>query len=172
LYPRKVFEQRKKFQAPVYIAIHPEIQKYISQFVQSCYPLLEKVFIRLCLNHLLTHFILKGDIRCINLTVKNEKDDSIIEKVVFEINSVLKHVDIPLFKVYESESTCTLDDIEHHLRACLLKLNAIPSLLNNPAFSENRTFSLSIETMEGGYPALSHDKQQNVVRKTLFLKEK
>ncbi|KAL4211427.1 MAD2 mitotic arrest deficient-like 2 [Rhizopus azygosporus] len=145
LYPRKVFEQRKKFQAPVYIAIHPEIQKYISQFVQSCYPLLEK-----------------GDIRCINLTVKNEKDDSIIEKVVFEINSVLKHVDIPLSKMYESESTCTLDDIEHHLRACLLKLNAIPSLLNNPAFSENRTFSLSIETTEGGYPVLSHDKQQDV----------
>ncbi|CEG82876.1 hypothetical protein RMATCC62417_16868 [Rhizopus microsporus] len=145
LYPRKVFEQRKKFQVSVYIAIHPEIQKYISQFVQSCYPLLEK-----------------GDIRCINLTVKNEKDDSIIEKVVFEINSALKHVDIPLSKVYESESTCTLDDIEHHLRACLLKLNAIPSLLKNPAFSENRTFSLSIETTEGGYPTLSHDKQQNV----------
>ncbi|RCH94113.1 hypothetical protein CU097_010362 [Rhizopus azygosporus] len=41
---------------------------------------------------------MKGDIRCINLTVKNEKDDSIIEKVVFEINSVLKHVDIPLSK--------------------------------------------------------------------------
>ncbi|CEG64267.1 hypothetical protein RMATCC62417_01270 [Rhizopus microsporus] len=87
LYPRKVFEQRKKFQAPVYIAIHPEIQKYISQFVQSCYPLLEE-----------------GDIRCINLTVKNEKDDSIIEKVVFEIKSVLKHVDIPLSKVASFKS--------------------------------------------------------------------
>lgn len=84
----------------------------------------------------------------------------------------MKHVDIPLSKMYESESTCTLDDIEHHLRACLLKLNAIPSLLNNPAFSENRTFSLSIETTEGGYPVLSHDKQQDVVRKAFFFKQK
>lgn len=66
-----------------------------------------------------------------------------IEKFVFEINSYK-------LNSYKSESSCTLNDIEYHLRACLLKLNSI-HLIHPP--SENYTFSLSIETLQGEYPS-------------------
>lgn len=43
LYPKAVFKQQKKFEVPVYIALHPEVYDYIANFVQSCQPSLEKV---------------------------------------------------------------------------------------------------------------------------------
>lgn len=43
IYPRSIFERQKKFEIPVHIAIHPDVQAYISNFVQTCFPLMEKV---------------------------------------------------------------------------------------------------------------------------------
>lgn len=42
LYPRSIFEKEKKFRVPVYIATHPGVQEYISNFVQTCYSLIAK----------------------------------------------------------------------------------------------------------------------------------
>ncbi|EPB83970.1 hypothetical protein HMPREF1544_09241 [Mucor circinelloides 1006PhL] len=132
LYPKAVFKQQKKFQVPVYIALHPQVHAYIANFVQSCQPLLEK-----------------GDVKFIALTVM-ENADMPVEKFVLEIRSLLHDTNIPVNDILQSESSFTLADLEQHLRACLIKLNTY-QFPNKPA-SENKTFSLSIEKMQGGHP--------------------
>lgn len=81
-----------------------------------------------------------------NLTVRSK--ERIIEKFVFEIRSVLSQLNVSLNDIYLTESSCTLADIEQHLRACLLKLNAF-QFTHRP---ENFSFYLSVETLEGGCP--------------------
>ncbi|KAI8047967.1 DNA-binding protein [Gilbertella persicaria] len=130
IYPRAIFETQKKFQVPVKVATHPDVQEYIASFVQSCHPLLEK-----------------GLVKFISLTVL--KDDNVAEeKFVFEINSILNTVDIPLEILQESESIYTMGDLEQHLRACLIKLGSVVQ----ESTDNDRRFALSIETVQDGYP--------------------
>ncbi|KAI9275125.1 DNA-binding protein [Helicostylum pulchrum] len=77
LYPRSIFEKEKKFQVPVYIATHPGVQEYISNFVQACYSL-----------------IAKDDIRFISLTILQQ--DEAVEKFVFEINLTCQEKELTL----------------------------------------------------------------------------
>ncbi|KAI8094493.1 DNA-binding protein [Thamnidium elegans] len=77
LYPRSIFEKQKKFQVPVYIATHPGVQEYISNFVQACYSL-----------------IAKDDIRFICLTILQQ--DEAVEKFVFEINLTCQEKELTL----------------------------------------------------------------------------
>lgn len=85
----------------------------------------------------------------IALTVM-ENADMPVEKFVLEIRSLLHDTNIPVEDILQSESSFTLADLEQHLRACLIKLNTY-QFPNKPT-SENKTFSLSIEKMEGGHP--------------------
>jgi mitotic spindle assembly checkpoint protein MAD2B len=86
---------------------------------------------------------------------------------VFEINSYLKSLDVPTDLLLESESIYALADLEQHLRACLIKINACPppptspSKTNTPNYDDHSpetpppkdiTFSLSIEKTQDGYP--------------------
>ncbi|CEP19692.1 hypothetical protein [Parasitella parasitica] len=136
LYPKAIFKQQKKFQMPVYIALHPEVRDYIANFVQSCQPLLEKVLV-------------VGDVKFIALTVLQDADTP-TEKFVLEIRSLLHSVDIPVDVILESGSTFTLADLEQHLRACLLKM--VTYQPSNKLDTEDRTFFLSVEKIHGGLP--------------------
>lgn len=75
-----------------------------------------------------------------------------VEKFVFEINSYLRDADVQLPDdlIMESESIYTLADLEQHFRACLIKINACEPRPNTANIE--RTFSLSIEKIEEGYP--------------------
>lgn len=100
-----------------------------------------------------------------------------IEKFVFEINSYLKNLDIPLDMILESESIYALADLEHHLRACLVKMNACPprpssssttpspnseSSSSEPKLqSSDITFQLSIEKNQDGYPERSKSSKKD-----------
>ncbi|CAO3701860.1 unnamed protein product [Rhizopus stolonifer] len=86
-----------------------------------------------------------------NLTVKSK--ERIVEKFVFEIRSVLSQLNVPLNDIYLAESSCTLANVEQHLRACLLKLNAF-QFTHTP---EDFSFYLSVETLEGGRPLNNMD---------------
>ncbi|KAI8644287.1 DNA-binding protein [Parasitella parasitica] len=141
LYPKAIFKQQKKFQVPVYIAFHPEVHDYVANFVRSCQPLLEK-----------------GDVKFIALTVLQDTDMP-TEKFVLEIRSLLHKVDIPADVILESGSTFTLADLEQQLRACLVKLITYQSKkLDN----QDKTFSLSVEKIEGGLPQQSQDNDTAV----------
>ncbi|KAK4515216.1 oxidation resistance protein 1 [Mucor velutinosus] len=133
LYPKAVFKQQKKFQVPVYIALHPQVHAYIADFVQACQPLLET-----------------GNVRFIALTVMEDADRP-LEKFVLEIRSLLHNTNIPADTVLQSESSFTLADLEQYLRACLIKLNTY-QFPNKQTTSDTRTFILSIEKIQGGYP--------------------
>ncbi|KAI8878865.1 hypothetical protein K501DRAFT_257804 [Backusella circina FSU 941] len=54
------------------------------------------------------------------------------------------------FFFFFRDSTCTLGDVEQHLRACLLKLGTCNSILQ--ANTSPCTFRLSVEKANGGYP--------------------
>lgn len=84
-----------------------------------------------------------------------------VEKFVLEIRSILQNVSgIPLDVILESESTCTLADLEQYLRACLIKLD---SYNFKKLITENKTFALSIEKMEGGLPQQPKENVDNYI---------
>lgn len=90
-----------------------------------------------------------------------EDADIPVEKFVLEIRSMLQNVSgIPLDVILESESTCTLADLEQYLRACLIKLNSYNFKKVN---TENKTFALSIEKMEGGLPQQPKENVDNYI---------
>jgi hypothetical protein len=95
------------------------------------------------------------------LTVKEAETDVILEKFVFEISSTLRNVDLPLEIILESESIYALADLTQHLRSCLIKTNGYQSrhtLSNSP-----KTFSLSIERLQGGYPSTDSKKEDESI---------
>lgn len=136
IYPRSIFELYKKFGIPVRIAEAPQVRDYLATFVKTCYPFFEK-----------------GDIKFVSLTIIENGEP--VEKFVFEINSYLRNAEVQLPEdlILESESIYTLADLEQHFRACLIKINACEPRPNAATNTDvERTFSLSIEKIEEGYP--------------------
>jgi hypothetical protein len=74
-----------------------------------------------------------------------------VEKFVFEINSYLKNLEVPIDLIMESESIYTLADLEQHFRACLVKISACEPRIGSSVNTE-KTFELSIEKSQDGYP--------------------
>lgn len=90
--------------------------------------------------------------RFIALTVMEDVDRP-VEKFVLEIRSLLHDANIPADAILQSESSFTLADLEQYLRACLIKLNTYQfSNKHSTTLSDTRTFSLSIEKIQGGHP--------------------
>ncbi|KAI9311660.1 DNA-binding protein [Dichotomocladium elegans] len=140
LYPKEIFELRKKYDVPVYMATHPDVAKYVSQFVRSVHPLL-----------------LKGTCKSVALVVHFKSQT--LERFVFETDSILYEVledaDISTERLFSSESKMPLADLQQHLRACLLRIEAcVASMSDIPPES---TFTLTLETQ---HEPLDHDEQQ------------
>ncbi|KAL9546378.1 hypothetical protein MBANPS3_006695 [Mucor bainieri] len=93
-----------------------------------------------------------------------EDADRPLEKFVLEIRSLLHDANIPADAILQSESSFTLADLEQHLRACLIKLNTyqFENKHTTSTPETTRTFSLSIEKIQGGHPR-QHLKNSNEI---------
>ncbi|OBZ82130.1 Mitotic spindle assembly checkpoint protein MAD2B [Choanephora cucurbitarum] len=127
IYPKAVFETQKKFEVPVQVVSHSDLKDYIANFVQSCYPLLQK-----------------DELKQVSLTVIAEENQAPIKKFVFSIHSLINSIDIPLDLLHESESVYSLADLKQHLRACLVRLHSVT--IDDQ--ESDMTFYLSMETKQ------------------------
>ncbi|SAM09680.1 hypothetical protein [Absidia glauca] len=100
------FEQRKHYNVPVAMSIHPGVCQYIKDFVTSLQPLIEQ-----------------GQCHLISLVVHSTP----LERHVFQLDRSTTHQD---------------DTSYPSFRACLLKLNTLPSLLPTP---NDATYTLGME---------------------------
>ncbi|KAI9279764.1 DNA-binding protein [Sporodiniella umbellata] len=125
LYPPKIFEQQRKYGTPVYRAIHPEIQAYITHFVEAVESLLES-----------------ENVKSVSLMVYEK--EVVVEKFMFEIRSLWTR------DQSKSLSSLGLADIEHYLRASMIKLSRWAIEVE----PDQRRFSLSVETSVGQCPGL------------------
>lgn len=103
LYPAGVFERRKKYNVPVQICVHPEVNQYITQVVNG-----------------ISEFNSTNQLEKVALVVCN-KELQPLEKFILEINkpdmSQMQQTDRYLYQ------------LEQSLRSFLLKINMADSLL-------------------------------------------
>jgi hypothetical protein len=120
------FEQRKHYNVPVAMSIHPGVCQYVKDFVTSLQPLIENVSsppLLLCIAT--TNCGVQGQCHLISLVVHSTP----LERHVFQLD----------------RSTAQQGDtIYPSFRACLLKLNTLPSLLPIP--HDDVTYTLGMET--------------------------
>ncbi|KAI9496572.1 DNA-binding protein [Zychaea mexicana] len=130
LYPAAIFSLKRKYDVPVHIAAHEGVASYVSEFVESLKPLVRQ-----------------GNCKRIALKIIAPSNNRLLERFVFEIDSALRALDVPIDTVLDSEATCSLADVQQQLRACLLRMTATRSTLSsNPP---DCTFTLTVETYSG-----------------------
>ncbi|KAI8979480.1 hypothetical protein BDF20DRAFT_913051 [Mycotypha africana] len=86
------------------------------------------------------------------MTVYEQLDMRPLEKFVFQVNSVLQDDqadDASVRDILDSESIYTAADLQHYLRSNLIRTSTYQSIAKS---LKEKTFSLSIETTDGGYP--------------------
>ncbi|NP_001161582.1 MAD2B-like protein [Saccoglossus kowalevskii] len=102
LYPPGIFERRKKYNVPVQMSCHPEVNQYITNVLQSVKPL-----------------IVKDELHRVVLAVLNSSHQP-VERFVFEIAPVIAR---------SLSNDNYLLRLEQSLRAFLLKLNVCDAVL-------------------------------------------
>ncbi|CAH1772698.1 unnamed protein product [Owenia fusiformis] len=122
LYPAGIFERRKKYNVPIQMSTHPDVNQYIIATIQSLKPLLDKhTADRVCMT------ILDGSSRP-------------TEKFVFEIASAT---------ACDFSEDMYLVRLEDALRAFLLKLNICDAILTtNP---QECSWCIQVHTTEIAY---------------------
>ncbi|XP_070561215.1 mitotic spindle assembly checkpoint protein MAD2B-like [Ptychodera flava] len=129
VYPAGIFERRKKYNVPVQMSCHPEVNQYILNVLQSIKPLVEK-----------------DEIQQVALAIL-DKDQKPVERFVFEIAPV---------KEPSLKNDSYLLRLEQSLRAFLLKLNVCDAMLEkNP---QDSSFSVLVYTKAAGFVSME-DKQ-------------
>jgi len=130
-----------KFNVPVQMSCHPELNSYLSDMVDACRPDIQRGVV---------------DVIALNIVDAHYNP---VERFVFEINSLIPQhfVDQNL----EFERSITLEEIESHLRSFILKIAICESMLQpNP---KNCTFALAMQLKDGepteinGAPWISED---------------
>jgi len=132
VYPAVVFERRKKYNVPVQMCCHPDLNQYILDVLQTIKPLLEK-----------------NEVQRVTLVISN-KEFSPVERFVFEIGTL------------EDKSASPSDDsfllhTEKSLRAFLLKINSCDALLR--PVPPGCTFSILVYTKESSFFKLHDDRK-------------
>ncbi|XP_068702027.1 mitotic spindle assembly checkpoint protein MAD2B-like isoform X1 [Montipora capricornis] len=132
VYPSVVFERRKKYNVPVQMCSHPDLNQYILDVLQTMRPLLEK-----------------GEVQRVSLVISDKKFQP-IERFVFEIGSA------------EGTSKMQTDDnfllhTERSLRGFLLKINSCDALLQ--PLPPGCTFSILVYTKESSFLKLQEDRK-------------
>ncbi|XP_077998684.1 mitotic spindle assembly checkpoint protein MAD2B-like [Glandiceps talaboti] len=121
VYPAGIFERRKKYNVPVQMSCHPEVNQYILDVLQSVKPLIEK-----------------DDLLQIVLAIV-DKEHKPVERFVFEIAAVPE----PSLR-----NDNYLLRLEQSLRSFLLKLNVCDAMLDrNP---QDPSFSILVYTKGSG----------------------
>ncbi|XP_077787225.1 mitotic spindle assembly checkpoint protein MAD2B isoform X2 [Podarcis muralis] len=109
VYPTGIFQKRKKYNVPVQMSCHPELNQYIQDTLHCIKPLLEK-----------------NDVEKVVVVIL-DKEHHPVERFVFEITQP------PLLSI---SSDSLLNHVEQLLRAFILKISVCDAVLNNnpPAF--------------------------------------
>ncbi|CAO3630368.1 unnamed protein product [Cunninghamella echinulata] len=139
LYPLDTFEIRKLYDIPVYMNFHPKVCDYIYQFIKAIKPMIEQ-----------------GKCKSITILILSSSSTE-IEKYIMEIE------DMDL--AYSLLST-DISNLQYYFRSCLLKMNALPSLLsfhnnnnnNNDQQQQQFTFQLHLDLVS----PLSHHNQEMI----------
>lgn len=119
VYPIGIFQKRKKYNVPVQMSCHPELNRYIQDTLHCVKPLIEK-----------------NDVEKVAVVIL-DKDHHPVERFVFEITQP------PLLSV---SSDSLLSHVEQLLRAFILKISVCDAMLdNNPP---GCTFTLLVHTRE------------------------
>ncbi|XP_048589571.1 mitotic spindle assembly checkpoint protein MAD2B isoform X2 [Nematostella vectensis] len=126
VYPPAIFERRKKYNVPVQMSCHPELNSYIQDVLQTIKPLIEK-----------------GEVQKISLVI-SDKEYHPIERFSFEIGC----------STLSLSSDNLLLNTESALRGFLLKISVCDALLKaNPP---DCTFSVLVHTKESSYLELQN----------------
>ncbi|XP_072036246.1 mitotic spindle assembly checkpoint protein MAD2B-like [Amphiura filiformis] len=102
IYPSGIFESRKKYNVPVQLSRHPDVNQYITDVLQGIKPL-----------------IIKQEVQCLTVVILSP-DRKPIERYVFELAP-------PTEPPAEDDSYLMI--LEQSLRAFLLRINTCDSLL-------------------------------------------
>uniref|UniRef100_A0A3B4TFB9 Mitotic spindle assembly checkpoint protein MAD2B n=1 Tax=Seriola dumerili TaxID=41447 RepID=A0A3B4TFB9_SERDU len=111
VYPSGIFQKKKKYNVPVQMSCHPELNQYIQDTLHCVKPLIEK-----------------NDAEKVVVVIM-DKEHHPVERFVFEISQP------PLLSI---SSDTLLSHVEQLLRAFILKISVCDAVLNNnpPAGSE------------------------------------
>ncbi|EDV21985.1 Mitotic spindle assembly checkpoint protein MAD2B [Trichoplax sp. H2] len=119
IYPAVIFDKRKKYNVPVQMSCHPQVNEYILSVLHSIKPLLKS-----------------DSIRCLALVIL-DKSKRPIERFVFELQPQMAS---------NLKDDALLTRLESGLRAFLLKLNVCDAVLStNPA---DCSFAIIVYTKE------------------------
>ncbi|XP_078471368.1 mitotic spindle assembly checkpoint protein MAD2B isoform X3 [Lampetra planeri] len=143
LYPLGIFEKRRKYNVPVQMSCHPEVNKYIEDTLHCIRPLLEQ--------NAVEQFV---------VAIVN-KENKPVERFVFEISPP---------NVASHSLDEMLAGLERALRAFLLKISVADSILEeNPAdcsFTifvhtlENAIASTEVVQMQKSFPLVQADEEE------------
>ncbi|XP_078368970.1 mitotic spindle assembly checkpoint protein MAD2B-like isoform X2 [Oculina patagonica] len=142
VYPPVVFERRKKYNVPVQMCCHPDLNQYILDVLQTTKPLLEK-----------------GEVQRVALVISNKKFIP-VERFVFEIGNP-----------EESSATGSEDNFLLHtekaLRGFLLKINACDALLE-PIPPESSFLKLQEDRKVQEFPWIQAD-EENILKEPIMI---
>uniref|UniRef100_A0A8C4YVN7 Mitotic spindle assembly checkpoint protein MAD2B n=1 Tax=Gadus morhua TaxID=8049 RepID=A0A8C4YVN7_GADMO len=119
VYPSGIFQKKKKYNVPVQMSCHPELNQYIQDTLQCVKPLIEK-----------------NDAEKVAVVIM-DKEHHPVERFVFEISQP------PLLSI---SSDTLLSHVEQLLRAFILKISVCDAVLNsNPP---GCSFTVLVHTRE------------------------
>ncbi|XP_034027792.1 LOW QUALITY PROTEIN: mitotic spindle assembly checkpoint protein MAD2B [Thalassophryne amazonica] len=122
VYPSGIFQKRKKYNVPVQMSCHPELNRYIQDTLHCVKPLIEK-----------------NDAEKVVVVIM-DKEHHPVERFVFEISQP------PLLSI---SSDTLLSHIGQLLRAFILKISVCDAVLNNnPA---GCSFTVLVHTREAAH---------------------
>uniref|UniRef100_A0A8C9RFU0 Mitotic spindle assembly checkpoint protein MAD2B n=1 Tax=Scleropages formosus TaxID=113540 RepID=A0A8C9RFU0_SCLFO len=128
VYPSGIFQKRKKYNVPVQMSCHPELNRYIQDTLHCVKPLIEK-----------------NDVEKVVVVIM-DKDHHPVERFVFEISQppLLSIRFVSMILNFYSDTL--LSHVEQLLRAVILKISVCDAVLdNNPP---GCTFTVLVHTRE------------------------
>uniref|UniRef100_A0A673TXJ5 Mitotic spindle assembly checkpoint protein MAD2B n=1 Tax=Suricata suricatta TaxID=37032 RepID=A0A673TXJ5_SURSU len=129
VYPVGIFQKRKKYNVPVQMSCHPELNQYIQDTLHCVKPLLEK-----------------NDVEKVVVVIL-DKEHRPVEKFVFEITQP------PLLSI---SSDSLLSHVEQLLRAFILKISVCDAVLDhNPPGVLTPTLFLGVSVATLAWSAVS-----------------
>ncbi|KAH9513912.1 MAD2 mitotic arrest deficient-like 2 [Bulinus truncatus] len=126
LYPHGVFEKRNKYNIPVQMCQHPDVNSYIGNIIES-----------------LTMLLAEGRVDKIAIVILKEDTGIPVEKFVIEVREL---------RDKWRDNDPHLLQTERALRSFLLKLNVSDALLKPPA--KGTTWTIHVDTTEAIFEAV------------------
>uniref|UniRef100_A0A7N9AT55 Mitotic spindle assembly checkpoint protein MAD2B n=1 Tax=Mastacembelus armatus TaxID=205130 RepID=A0A7N9AT55_9TELE len=132
VYPSGIFQKRKKYNVPVQMSCHPELNQYIQDTLHCVKPLIEK-----------------NEAEKVVVVIM-DKEHHPVERFVFEISQP------PLLSI---SSDTLLSHVEQLLRAFILKISVCDAVLNNNPPGNIRVL-LQKYTTNTDFPWIVADEQE------------